>query len=465
MNKTTDKTSTLSKWLHHEAAPGVLLILATVAALIVANSGVAWYTQLLEVYARLSVGSWGIEKPLLLWINDGLMAVFFLLVGLELKREVLVGELSDRRKIILPLAGAIGGMAIPAAIYVFINRGDPVALNGWAIPAATDIAFALGILAILGSRVPVALKILLTSIAVIDDLGAIAIIALFYTDQLSLFSLGFAAAMLLILFTLNRKGITKAAPYIVVGLLLWVAVLKSGVHATLAGVTLAAFIPLKGKKAEETGLLPRMEKGLHSWVMFLILPIFAFANAGVPLKGLSPSSLMEPVPLGIMLGLFVGKQIGIFGFCWVVVKAGIARLPNKVGWGELHGLSLLCGIGFTMSLFIGSLAFEGGGGPNHIDDRVGILAGSFLSAVTGIGVLLLASARSRRETDSVSSFTNRAQWIAGSSIVIGIGVVLLLTSGAPRSSKDQRELPSPSDIQMLETLALESENHAKTTSP
>ena len=241
----------LHKAIHHEAAPGVLLILATVAALLVANSGAAWYGELLSVDGRIGIGDWKIEKPLILWINDGLMAVFFLLVGLELKREILFGELSDRRKIVLPLAGAIGGMAIPAAIYAWINWGDPVAMNGWAIPAATDIAFALGILAILGSRVPVTLKVLLASIAVIDDLGAIAVIALFYTDGLSMTSLAGAAVALVILFTLNRFGVRKTAPYIVTGLFLWVAVLKSGVHATLAGVALAAFIPATpGKKRE-----------------------------------------------------------------------------------------------------------------------------------------------------------------------------------------------------------------------
>ena len=299
--------------IHHEAAPGVLLILATVAALVVANSGVAWYGELLSVDGRIGIGDWKIEKPLILWINDGLMAVFFLLVGLELKREILFGELSDRRKIVLPLAGAIGGMAIPAAVYAWINWGDPVAMNGWAIPAATDIAFALGILAILGSRVPVTLKVLLASIAVIDDLGAIAVIAIFYTDGLSWTSLGGAAVSLAILFALNRFGVRKAAPYIVTGLFLWVAVLKSGVHATLAGVALAAFIPAaprKNEKGEEEessdSLLSQMEHGLHSWVMFLILPLFAFANAGGADSRHESQRLAGACAFGNRVGTFFG---------------------------------------------------------------------------------------------------------------------------------------------------------------
>ncbi|MCL4152715.1 UNVERIFIED_CONTAM: hypothetical protein GTU68_055256, partial [Idotea baltica] len=259
---------------------------------------------------------------------------------------------------------------------------------GWAIPAATDIAFALGILALLGSRVPVALKVLLTSIAVIDDLAAIVIIAIFYTDQLSVASLMWALAALLGLFALNKTGIKSAAPYVLLGIVLWIAVLKSGVHATLAGVALAAFIPTGKDASDKTGLTYRMEHGLHPWVVFLILPVFAFANAGVPILGMSPSMLLEPVPLGIALGLFLGKQIGVFGAALIAVKSGLASLPNNVNWKQIYGLACLCGIGFTMSLFIGSLAFEGGGGPDYkVDDRIGILVGSFLSAI--LGVLLL----------------------------------------------------------------------------
>ena len=378
----------LKEKLHHEAAPGVLLMIATVAALAVANSGVSWYGAMLETPAVVGIGAWAIQKPLLLWINDGLMAIFFLLIGLELKREVVFGELSDVKKVILPVFAAIGGIVIPSGIYVMINWGDPIALNGWAIPAATDIAFALGVLAVLGSRVPVALKILLTSVAVLDDLAAIIIIAVFYTNQLSLMSLGFAGVMLIGLFLLNRNGVRSIGPYVVIGLALWVAVLKSGVHATLAGVALAIFIPTGNRNTHNSSPAHNMEHGLHPWVVFGILPVFAFANAGVPILGLSPSMLLEPVPLGIALGLFVGKQIGVFSGSWIAVKSGLAKLPDRVGWREVYGLSALCGIGFTMSLFIGSLAFEGGAGPDYaIDDRIGILTGSFLSAVAGIFIL------------------------------------------------------------------------------
>ncbi|MCL4111552.1 UNVERIFIED_CONTAM: hypothetical protein GTU68_056224 [Idotea baltica] len=384
-------TNKLKHALHHDATPGVLLMIAMVAALIVANSGAEWYGQLLETYATAAIGDWGIKKPLLLWINDGLMAVFFLLVGLELKREVLFGELSDRRKIVLPLLGAIGGIAIPSGIYAWVNWGDELAMNGWAIPAATDIAFALGILALLGSRVPVALKILLTSIAVIDDLAAILIIAIFYTDQLSVFSLATAATVLLALFGLNKAGVKNAGPFVVLGIILWVAVLKSGVHATLAGVALAAFIPAGKDAKDKSGLAYKMEHALHPWVVFAILPIFAFANAGVPIIGMSPAALLEPVPLGIAAGLFFGKQIGVFGASLIAVKSGLAKLPTGVNWMQIYGLSALCGIGFTMSLFIGGLAFEGAGGPDYaVDDRIGILTGSFLSAIVGVIFLKMA---------------------------------------------------------------------------
>ncbi|MEM9479686.1 MAG: Na+/H+ antiporter NhaA [Verrucomicrobiota bacterium] len=374
--------------LHHEAAPGVLLMLAMLAALFVANSGVAWYGKILDTIAVVGVGDLLIKKPLLLWINDGLMAVFFLLVGLELKREVLFGELSNPRKVALPLFAAIGGIAVPSGIYAIINWGDPVAMNGWAIPAATDIAFALGILALLGKRVPVTLKIFLTSVAVIDDLAAILIIAVFYTEQLSGTSLAFAAGMLVALFALNRARVSAPTPYVLFGIALWVCVLKSGVHATLAGVALAAFIPTGKDPHDKNGLAYRIEHGLHPWVVFLILPVFAFANAGVPILGMSPAALLEPVPLGIAAGLFIGKQVGVFLASFIAVKVGLARLPQGVGWGQVYGIACLCGIGFTMSLFIGSLAFEGGGGPDYaVDDRIGILTGSFLSAIAGVIVL------------------------------------------------------------------------------
>ena len=393
-------TKNLKKILHHDAVPGVLLMLAMVAALVSANTGASWYDRIFDTYATVGVGAMEIRKPLLLWINDGLMAVFFLLVGLELKREVLFGELSNLRKVALPLLAAIGGIAVPSGIYAFINRADSLALNGWAIPAATDIAFALGILALLGSRVPIALKVLLTSVAVIDDLAAILIIAVFYTDQLSTFSLSMALVTMVGLFLLNRSGVKSATPYVLLGIVLWVSVLKSGVHATLAGVTLAAFIPTGKDAKDHTGLTYRMEHGLHPWVVFMVLPVFAFANAGVPIVGMSPAALLEPVPLGIALGLFLGKQIGIFSAAVIGVKLGWASLPKNVSWGQIYGLACLCGIGFTMSLFIGGLAFEGAGGPDYkVDDRIGILAGSFLSAIFGVVILLMSSSKGASSTD------------------------------------------------------------------
>ena len=374
------------QWFKHEASGGILLMAATILALIVSNSGAAWYPAMLETPAKVMIGELVIHKPLLLWINDGLMAVFFLLVGLELKREVLYGELSEWKKMTLPLAAALGGLALPAGIYAAINWENSAALNGWAIPAATDIAFALGILALLGSRVPVALKILLTSVAVIDDLAAIVIIAIFYTSQLSMTALASAAVVSFFLLLLNRWGVKSLAPYILLGIVLWVSVLKSGVHATLAGVALACFIPIKppGEKSPASFL----EHFLHGWVAFFILPVFAFANAGVPLKGLSLEALLSPVPLGIALGLFAGKQVGIFSLCWITIKSGWSKMPSGVTWKQLYGMACLCGVGFTMSLFIASLAFEGSGADVfNTEARLGILTGSLLSGLTGYFLL------------------------------------------------------------------------------
>ncbi|MFT5830597.1 MAG: NhaA family Na+:H+ antiporter [Bacteroidia bacterium] len=374
----------------HEASAGVLLMFATLMALIVSNTGAAWYPALLDTPAKVLIGDFVILKPLLLWINDGLMAIFFLLVGLELKREVLYGELSEWKKITLPLAAAFGGLVVPAAIYYLLNKDNAAALNGWAIPAATDIAFALGILALLGSRVPVALKILLTSIAVIDDLAAIVIIAIFYTSQLSVTALTVSGVTMVVLFLMNRFGVKSIAPYLLVGLVLWASVLKSGVHATLAGVALAAFIPARPNG--ENAAAEQIEHFLHSWVAFFILPVFAFANAGVPLAGISLEALLRPIPLGIGLGLFLGKQVGVFGLCYVTIKSGWAKVPKGVSWAQLYGLGCLCGVGFTMSLFIASLAFEGSGAPVfNADARLGILAGSILSGITGFIVLLKSS--------------------------------------------------------------------------
>lgn len=389
-----------------EALPGLLLMAAMAAALIAANSPLyGLYQELLDTYAQLSVGSFELRKPLLLWINDGFMAVFFFLVGLELKREILAGELSDRRRVVLPLIAALGGIAVPALIYAVINRNDPMALKGWAIPAATDIAFALGVLALLGKRVPLALKIFLASVAVIDDLAAIIIIAVFYTSELSVASLAAAGAIIATLALVNRMGVTAKTPYLLLSIALWVAVLKSGVHATLAGVVVAAFIPYRPAKGSDETVLVKLEHDLHPWVAYGILPIFAFANAGVSLAGLSFASLMQPVPLGIAAGLFIGKQAGIFGASLIAVKLGLAKLPVAVSWMQLYGVSLLCGIGFTMSLFIGSLAFEQSGGESdyEVDDRLGILTGSLLSAIAGTLVLRFAGrGQAKSQEGSVS---------------------------------------------------------------
>lgn len=378
----------INDFLKLEAASGIILMFAAVAAMIIANSPfMTYYDMLLNIPVQVSVGSFEIVKPLLLWINDGLMALFFFLVGLELKREFLEGDLSQPGQVTLPAIGALGGMLVPALCYVAFNYNDPNAINGWAIPTATDIAFALGILSVIGSKVPLQLKVFLTSLAIFDDLGAIIVIALFYTDQLSLLSLVFAASVLAILFTMNKKGVTSTAPYIFLGILLWIAVLKSGVHATLAGVVLAFFIPIKGK-ADEPSPLKSLEHNLHSLVAFIILPVFAFANAGISFAGIGIEQVMAPVPLGIIVGLVVGKQLGVFGFCFIAIKLGWAKLPTNVNWRLLYGAAILCGVGFTMSLFIGSLAFEQGKGTNLIfQDRLGIVIGSLISGVLGYFII------------------------------------------------------------------------------
>ncbi len=384
-------------FLRLESSGGIILFIAAVLAMIIANTPLESYYQLLiDTPVEVRVGTLEIAKPLLLWINDGLMAVFFFFVGLELKREVLEGELSDRRNIALPAFAAVGGMVVPALIYIAINWGDDVALQGWAIPAATDIAFALGILALLGSRVPIGLKVLLVSIAIFDDVGAIVIIALFYTSDLSLTSLLIAAAFLPVLFVLNRRGVTGVMPYLFIGLLMWVAVLKSGVHATLAGVLLAFFIPMRDPQRPERSPLKELEHDLHHVVAFGILPIFAFANSGISLAGADIDFILHPVSLGIAAGLFIGKQIGIFSLCWLGVKLGLARLPEGVSWSQLYGVGLLCGVGFTMSLFIGSLAFEETGVNLLFDERLGIVIGSLFSGAVGYFVL-------RRATDTAVS--------------------------------------------------------------
>ena len=380
--------SMIERFLRLEAASGLLLIAAAALALGFENSPLAWlYDRLLELPMAVQIGALVISKPLLLWINDGLMAVFFLLVGLEIKREIFKGELSSRSGAALPVLAAIGGMVAPALVFVAINQDVPENLRGWAIPAATDIAFALGILKLVGPRVPLTVKVFLTAVAIIDDLMAIVIIAAFYTGKLSLLSLGLAGLFALGLFVLNRRGVTSFAPYVLIGLALWVCVLKSGVHATLAGVVLAFAIPLRSDAAGASPL-ERMEHALHGWVAFLVMPVFAFANAGVSLTGLSLDNLLEPLPLGIALGLFLGKQVGVFLMTWVGVGTGIAQRPAGASWGQLYGASVLAGVGFTMSLFIGTLAYEGIDKASAV--RIGVLSGSLASALVGYLAMRLA---------------------------------------------------------------------------
>jgi len=371
-----------------EAAGGIVLVMAAALAVAVSNSPFhGLYDALLTLPTQIRIGALNIEKPLLLWINDGLMAIFFFLIGLEIKREMLEGELSSLSQAALPGVAAVGGMAVPALIYVLVNLGQPENLNGWAIPAATDIAFALGVMALLGNKVPLSLKILLTAIAVFDDLGAVIIIALFYTADLSLVSLYLAAGGLVVLALLNMLGVTRIAPYVVIGLIIWVCVLKSGVHATLAGVAIALTIPLRAKDVDGHSPLLHLEHELHRWVAFGVLPIFAFANAGISFEGIGLASLLEPVTLGVALGLFIGKQIGVFGVLFLMIRRGFVRMPEDANWIQLYGVSALCGIGFTMSLFIGGLAWD------HADYdatvRLGVITGSILSAVVGFTALII----------------------------------------------------------------------------
>lgn len=371
----------------------MVLIFATIAALILQNSELTgYYTGFLNTPVEIRVGALHIAKPLLLWVNDGLMAIFFLVVGLEIKREVMQGHLSSISQAMLPGIAAIGGMVIPALVFVAFNYHDPFAMKGWAIPTATDIAFALGILSLLGKRVPVSLKIFLMALAIIDDLGAIVVIAIFYTESLSTLSITVAAISMVILFLMNRLNIMRIAAYMIVGVILWVSVLKSGVHATLAGVALAFFIPLQvtDKKGKTFSPAHKIEHDLHYWVAFLILPLFAFVNAGVDLRGISPGAMGESVPLGIMAGLFIGKQVGVFGFSWIAIKAGWAKLPKKSTWLQLYGVALLTGIGFTMSLFVNTLAYDDTELFAYAD-KLAILLGSFFSGIAGYMVLKIAT--------------------------------------------------------------------------
>ncbi|QSX30814.1 Na+/H+ antiporter NhaA [Shewanella cyperi] len=372
----------LRNFFSQESSGGILLLLAVALAMLLANSPLhGLYQSFIATPVQLRIGALDIDKPLLLWINDGLMALFFLLIGLEVKRELLEGSLSSLSKASLPTFAAIGGMLAPALIYLAFNGDDPLTQNGWAIPAATDIAFALGILALLGNRVPPALKVFLLALAIIDDLGVIVIIALFYSSDLSMTSLLVAAVAVAGLVTLNVRGVNRLLPYGVLGLLLWTAVLKSGVHATLAGVVIAFCIPLAGKRGNSPAR--HLEHKLHPWSNWLILPLFAFANAGVPLGNMSMGDLLSPVPMGIALGLLIGKPLGVMLFSYLAVKLKLAELPENVSWQSLTPVAVMCGIGFTMSMFIASLAFEHGGVEFGDLARLGILLGSMLAAVIG----------------------------------------------------------------------------------
>ena len=380
-------TQRLRAFIASESAGGIMLIVAAAIALTLANSPLLGaYQSFLATPVRFTAGDLvAIDKPLLLWINDGLMALFFFLIGLEVKREIVTGQLRTWKQASLPVYAALGGMVVPALVFVAINAGSPENIRGWAIPAATDIAFALGLLALLGSRVPVALKALLLAIAIIDDIGAIAIIALFYTENMNLGALGFALVPAAGMLLLNRAGVARTIPYFLLGALLWICVLKSGVHATLAGVVAATFVPIA---TGEERPLERLEHALHPWIAFLILPIFAFANAGVSFAGAGMAALLAPLSLGIAAGLVLGKQIGIFGACWIASRTGLTTLPTDVTWRHIYGLACLAGIGFTMSLFIGGLAFSD---PAQIDAvKMGVLSGSLVSALIGLSVLARA---------------------------------------------------------------------------
>ena len=384
--------STIGEFMKLESAGGLLLLIAAVLAMIVANSPLAaTYEALLATPVAIQVGALVINKPFFLWVNDGLMAIFFFLIGLEIKREFLEGELSSFSQVVLPGMGAIGGMAVPAAIYVWFNLGDAIALDGWAIPVATDIAFALALLGVFAARVPVALTVFLLTLAIFDDLAAIVIIALFYSGDLSVAALVSGGIALAIAVAMNLYGVTRTSAYVLLGIVLWVAVLKSGVHATLAGVLIALCIPIRD--AEGGSPLKELEHDLHTPVAFVILPLFALANAGLALGGMSLSDLAHPVTFGVIAGLFVGKPIGILLFVGLAVLLGMAQLPRNVTWLQITGVSFACGIGFTMSLFIAGLAFEHGSGDYFNGDRLGILVGSVLSAIAAYLVLALSLPR------------------------------------------------------------------------
>lgn len=384
-------TKVFREMIQHGAGGGILLVFAAVLAIVIANTPLAyWYEWFGDIPIVVQIGAFEINKPLLLWVNDGLMALFFFLIGLEVKRELIDGHLSSRDQILLPAFGAIAGLVLPAAIYLAFNGGDSLAASGWAIPAATDIAFALGVYSLFGSSLPASLKLFLLSVAIFDDIAAILIIAIFYSSDLSTYALTVAMVGLCILFAFNRLNLHYRAPYIIVGVVIWAAVLKSGVHATLAGFAAALFIPMSVPDNHGEPMLKAMEHRLQPWVAFLILPLFAFSNAGVSLLGVTASELFNPITIGIALGLFVGKQLGVFGVCWIAIKLGVAKLPAGATWLQVYGVATLCGIGFTMSLFIGSLAFENAA-PVYMDNvKIGVLAGSLMSAIVGAAILFRA---------------------------------------------------------------------------
>ena len=392
--KVKEMISAIDRFFKHDAASGVMLMFFTAIALLVANSGLApLYENILGAIGTVTINGAGIEKPMILWINDGLMAVFFFLIGLELKKELLEGKLKNPRDVVLPGAAAVGGMAVPALIFVYFNWNSPETINGWAIPAATDIAFALGILALVGTRAPAALKVFLLTLAILDDIGAILIIALFYTAKLDVTYLLLGLIPLAAMFVLNWLKIHRHAPIILLGVVLWVLVLKSGVHATLAGVVTAFFVPLYDRYGKSP--LHSIEHALTPYVYFFIVPVFALANAGVVFSGMSLGDLADPLPMGIILGLFAGKLIGVFGMTWLMVRMGVAQLPYGVNWQHIFGVAGLAGIGFTMSLFIGGLSFADPALMNQV--RMGVLVGSTLSGILGYTMLMLASRKSAPE--------------------------------------------------------------------
>lgn len=397
----------INTFLKHESASGILLIFAALLALALDNSILSvLYDAFLSVPVAIKVGSLAVDKPLLLWINDGLMAVFFFLIGLEIKRELIEGELSSRSKAMLPLVAAAGGLLVPAMFFVYFNYGNAETIHGWGIPIATDIAFALGVLALLGKRIPASLKILLLSLAIIDDIAGILVISIFYTEKLSVLALGLSCSALIGAITLNVMGVRRLAAYILFGIFMWVCLLKSGVHATLSGVALAFTIPLN-RDGEGRSLLRDLEHNLHAWVAYMIMPVFAFANAGVSLKGVSLDMLKEPLSLGIICGLFFGKQIGVFSFVYLAVKARICALPSDIRWGQVYGLAVLTGIGFTMSLFIGTLAFTD---PDvGVQVRLSVLVASALSAVCGYAILRVISPVTQEESEVIEDEERKEQ--------------------------------------------------------